>query len=99
MNSRQDDKISTGKWTSFTELGLAAAIGKAITIQNVGRLANGTDSKQPVRIWIGPSKPADAFLGGRRLLVNAVAEITLGEAEVFLLAETVDTHVNIDYVP
>lgn len=99
MNSRPDDLIKTGVWTSFTDLGLAAAIGKAISIQNVGKLARGADAVQSVRIWIGPSRPAAGFIGGRRLLVNAVAEITVGEAEVFLLAETVDTSVNIDYVP
>lgn len=92
MDTRPDDLLEPQRWTSFSELGLA--IGKATTIQNVSRNGDAL-----LRVWIGPTKPAADFLGGRRVVVNALAEIAAGEKEIHLFAEKQPVHVNIEVAP
>lgn len=91
MDTRNDDKLDGRTWVTLSTLGIP--VGKATSIQNVSR------STTPVRIWIGPAKPADNFVGGRRLLVNAVADIAAGEGEIHLYAEEMAGEVNIEFKP
>jgi hypothetical protein len=93
VDTRPDDLLEAKKWTSLSQLGLP--VGKATSIQNVAR-GNGLAR---IRVWIGLVPPAVDFVGGRRLVTDALANIKAGENEIHLYAEDTATHVNIEITP